>query len=101
MRMSYVIGGLALGAGVVYYLNRRNRPAAEPAPVLAGNHWSRNERLAAGIAGAGLALYGMRSEGKFARAASLAGMGLLARSVQDQPVHKLSDVISPAALLKA
>jgi uncharacterized membrane protein len=96
---AYLMGGFVAGAGaaLIWRMTRRRRREETLPP----EHWSTTARLAAGAIGGGLILYGTRAPGKMGRLAATAGTGLLVRCITDQPVHKLSDVIQPRALLRA
>ena len=101
MRVALLIGGLAVGAAVAMtYRSKTKQSEPMPEPEhLSDADWSLAKRIAMGAAGGGLMLYGMRAKGKLARMASPAGAGMLARSVRDEPIHEIRDVINPRALL--
>jgi uncharacterized membrane protein len=92
-----LITGIAVGLGSVLVLNRRNRRRAR-APVPDAT-WSITARLAAAAAGGALLLYGTGTPGKWGHVASTTGAGLLMRSINDEPISKLTDVIQPRTLL--
>jgi hypothetical protein len=93
--MPYLLGGVALGAGAAWLLRKR---APSPLPEPKGE-WTLGMRLATGAIGGGLMMYGNRATGKTARLAAVTGMGLVTRSILDQPVRGWQDVIKPRTLL--
>ncbi len=104
MRVEFLVGGLAVGAALAWrYRHKSKSEEIIPLPVQneVAEDWSMAERIALGAAGGGLLIYGMRSKSKLGRVASLAGAGMLARSVRNEAVHELSDVVNPRALLLA
>lgn len=87
----YLLGALAIGTGVgLFVLLRSQKDDA---------HWSPAARLVAGAIGGGLLIYGRNATGKTAKLAEATGIGMLTRSLLDQPVRSLRDVIKPTQLM--
>jgi hypothetical protein len=101
----YLVFGIAVGVGaaLVWKLTHgKRRPPARQQPVQTGEgHWSPTARILTGAIGGGLVLYSSRVPGKMSRIAMTAGTGLLMRSLNDQPVTKLTDFVRPQALIGA
>jgi hypothetical protein len=55
-------------------------------------HWSPSTRLYTGVAGLGLAIWGLRRLDAFGIAAATVGVGLLSRAVANIPITRLSGV---------
>lgn len=96
------IGGVAAGIGVALMLrNRSTHQASSHASrnwetvKNFENHWPLSTRVAVGLIGGGLMVYGMRAPGRMGRMATTTGVGLLTRSVNDVPIHDWTEVLKP------
>lgn len=103
-----LIGGIVVGIGAALILRSRSKAAKTSHDVrnkatVANfeDHWSSATRLAVGLIGGGLMVYGMRAEGRVAKIASTAGLTLVTRSVTDNPIHDWAEVMKPHLTLSA
>ena len=94
----YILGGIAVAIGVAVIFREKKERGLKSSLAMAED-WTPTVRIVTGVIGGGLMLYGNKSHGKLSRAAVTAGMGLVARSLLDQPVREWKDVIQPESIL--
>ncbi len=103
-----VIGGIGLGSGLVYLLNRNRRTHEIQDWVGRRRHdagnwwrgrrrsseaWTPTSRWLTGIAGGALTVYGLRARGALGKAASAVGAGLITSSATNRGVRSLAAAV--------